>query len=77
MSVIDIRSTPANPTALRFADQNRNVFTADILEKSTNGGGARISDSGTDSRHVRIFDKVHAENLIKALNTAIELGWLE
>lgn len=62
--------------AVRFADGNSNgVRVACKLEKHDRCNGyVKIHDQG---EYVLVTSKEHAENLKKALDKVIELGWLE
>jgi hypothetical protein len=75
MSTIDVRGELENVSEIRFADKDSYDYCPDVIR----GGGARQTTLvETDSdRELVIRNKEHAENLIKALNKAIELGWLK
>ena len=79
MSTFDVRnSNPAEITEIVFADSTNKVGDYQaysiIPNFFVNVAYASISDS-VDC--VNIYSKEHAENLIKALRKAIELGWVE
>lgn len=78
---IDIRnSVDENPiTEIRFADEYRagTAFRqADIMCQDSSSTAVRILESGNND-YVRVWDKAHAQNMITALEKAIELGWLK
>ena len=74
---IDIRTvaTPLPINKIRFADDNHEVYIANMLE-SYSANHITIGDS-TSSRELRITSAEHARDLIKALEKAIELGMLK
>lgn len=75
MSVLDIRKTADEPiTNIVFADEGRNYVTATSLMKRSDH--FRIVDEDDDSNLI-IESKEQAENLIKAIEKAIELNWVE
>lgn len=77
MSEFDIRENNKRPiTHIRFEDLERNHCKATVLRKLDHCGHVAIDEDDGDSDHVLIIGKTHAENLIKALEKAIELGWL-
>ena len=81
MSTIDIREeTKEEINAIVFADDYYNNKEGDEQ------ANVIVRDYTADQKFIKIMDtwecviinsKEHAENLIKALNKAIELGWLE
>lgn len=74
MSVIDIRNESAEVTKIVFSDDGDNYVSATHLEKRDDH--FRIIDE--DSRNsVIIESKEQGENLIKALQKAIELKWVD
>jgi len=75
MSTIDVRGDLTNVSEIRFADKDAFDYCPDVIR----GGERRqtlLVETDSD-RELVIKDKEHAENLIKALNKAIELGWLK
>jgi hypothetical protein len=77
MSIFDVRTdTAPNITQLKFGDFNSKTATAQYIERYKGAvGGIKVVDDYDE--FVVVSDKAHAENLIKALETAIELGWVE
>jgi hypothetical protein len=72
----DIRTNQAGEiSVLRFADDNDYYRTASGILHSADGG-VSVIDIGTES-DLRICSEEDAQNLINALNKAIELGWFE
>ena len=76
---IDIRSiVEENPiTEIRFADEYRGGTAfrqADTM--SPDGEAVRIVESGNRD-YVRVWNKAHAQDMIAALEKAIDLGWLK
>lgn len=77
---IDIRNTAEQDpiTKIRFADPNASHALdhrqADVMEK--NNGFIKIFESGNGD-YVRIWSIEEAENFKKALDKAIQLGWLK
>lgn len=77
MSVFDVRSAKQYPiTVIKFAD----AFDSDYNQAFTvcrldNSNCIKIEDDLEE--FVIITSKEHAENLKKALDKAIELGWLK
>ena len=69
MTTIDIRKEGQKATSIRFAD-----FTLrdNVVKLSVFQGSVYIN---TDIGSSRISSEEDAENLIKALQKAIELGW--
>jgi len=62
---------------IRVADYNDVYYAVELIEKcavNVNIAEFRASDEPTT---LKIVGKEHAENLIKGLEKAIELGWLE
>lgn len=78
MSTIDIRCTEEGSVGrIRFADEHGEVNTDDTCPLAcylTLENDYVVIDDPYD--RVIIKDKEHAQYLIKALNKAIELGWL-
>lgn len=72
----DIRSEDYEPlTAIRITNQNVDEYCAEHIKYTD--GKVKISDSSEYAEDLRVYDKKHALNIIKALNKAIELGWLK
>jgi hypothetical protein len=70
----DIRNNPAEKiTVIRFADNSDDYYVASGILRNSHGG-VEVIDIETE-RDLRVRSKEHAQNLIKALNKAIELGW--
>lgn len=75
MSTIDVREELENVSEIRFADTDRFDYCPDVLR---GGGNAQVRMVETDSSlELIVKDETHARNLIKALEKAIELGWLK
>lgn len=82
MSVFDVRNNPVEEiTEIVFAEPRHNDEDNTPQAYSIEVGGeirgdfVAISDAGGEC--VFINSKEHAENLIKALNKAIELNWVK
>ena len=75
MSTIDIRNNIGEVTNIVVADPNVDIYVADTLVVNSVTGGFNIKDTHA-SRTLRVRDRQHAENLIKGLQKAIELGWV-
>ena len=72
----DIRAGQAEEiTVIRFADDNDYYHTASGILRN-NRGGVEVIDIETE-RDLRVRSEEHAQNLIKALNKAIALGWFD
>lgn len=76
MSTIDIRNTGESPVnEIIFASDGYNYTVATTLK---HGGGDHFYIYDEDeSDSVIIESKEQAENLIKALQKAVELNWVE
>lgn len=80
MSEIDVRVTKEAPIEyIRFADENPYNYTATRIKKGNRDtpDGVSIEEDDGGEGDVAIHSKEHGENLIKALQKAIELGWLK
>lgn len=84
MSEFDVRFKDVPVSAIRFSDDMvRNTSVASTLCLSPkHESRLEIRDESFDNYHsvagyLVIADQDHAENLIKALYKAIELGWLK
>ena len=77
MVTIDVRDVKEGVvTTIIFADSDDSWITAVALVKEgVNSGVVGIQSDFGDETY-KILNKEHAHNLIKALNKAIELGWL-
>ena len=73
MSVFDVREDNDIVEAIRFGSPYTGYYRAVILEQYS--GKITINDDG--SQVVILDSKEHALNLKKALDKAIELGWLK
>ena len=71
METIDIRTTNDNVTKIQFATNHGD--NAYILTKNNSYDGQVAIKDGNSN--LFIASKEDAENLIKALNKAIELNW--
>lgn len=75
MATIDIREEQDNNVdEVVFWDATNISGTCFVSNKITNTTHVRIED---EDNYVIIENKQHAENLIKALHKAVELGWLK
>ena len=75
MSTIDIRASQEDVQRIIFSDScDKGYGVAYALEKHHTGDFVQLQDGG---EMVLISSKEHAANLIKALQKAIELGWLK
>lgn len=69
----DIRTNQAEEiSVLRFADDNSDEYTANGI---LNNQGVIVLSDIVEGRALQICSEEHAQNLIKAINKAIELGW--
>ena len=72
----DIRTNQAEEiSVLRFADGSDDYHVASGISRVADGGVSVIDLES--ERTLRIFSEEHAQNLIKAINKAIELGWFK
>lgn len=74
MATIDIREDKSEIDAIIFSEEETRdgICVAYIMDKEL--GRLNIRDA---NEHVILTSKEHVLNLIKALNKAIELGWLK
>lgn len=74
MSLFDIRSSVENIDVIQFADDAVNVINAKFISKQSY---VVISDERDyrDGDWLNIVSQEDAENLISALQKAIDLGW--
>ena len=80
MSEFDVRKdVVAEITSIRFSENSIDSMTvASTLHKDDDRLYVRDADYGEgNAGYLVIANKSHAENLILALNKAIDLGWLE
>lgn len=74
MATFDVRNSNTEEiTEIVFADNDEKEYIPFIVQKN----GFYGMDICAESLYVGIESKEHAENLIKALRKAIELGWVE
>ena len=75
MATIDVRKDTGSITEIVFADENNYWTVATSLVRE---GGTVVGVQSDCKRNIsyKIMNKEHALNMIKALNKAIELGWL-
>lgn len=73
---IDIRVNPQKVDTIRVADINKDIYIAEMVCKSKECG-AIIKDSSRNFRSLQLIDAEHARNLIKAIEKAIEFGWVK
>lgn len=74
MSSIDIRNESEEVTEIIFSDEGNSYVVATKVERYVTDS-IKIVDED-DRANVIIESKEHAENLIKAIQKAIELRWL-
>lgn len=76
---LDIRDNKESVVeSIRVWDGCLNWYAVDVVERDSNSGGVRLIDSETDGdRYVEVIEKEHAQNLIKGLQKAIDLGWFD
>lgn len=82
MSTIDIRNDKvSNVTEIRFSDDIVNTTTVASTLSKDKDGEVLIKDRCFDFYeglgYLCIANKEHATDLIKALEKAVELGWLK
>lgn len=75
MSEIDVRTSGVVVDQIRFSDQEWDGMGAADVLKNCGPDEVQIRETA-NSDYVRVYDRKHAENLIKALEKAIDLGWL-
>ena len=74
MATIDVRDEVEDVVqVIKFSDSYATHLVGEGIGKE--GSFVMLYDDNDD--YVVVNDKQHALNLIKALNKAIELGWLE
>lgn len=72
---IDIRGNEhAAIDSIRVADRDEAYYVAEVVERGESGVNITDTDSG---KYVSVLDKEHAQNLIKGLQKAIDLGWFD
>lgn len=77
MATFDVRDNPATTVdKIVFADRSDYRYTIATQLEFDGDDDIIVTSSGNDD-YVRIHSIAHAQNLIKALNKAIELGWLK
>lgn len=74
MATIDVREESSEVTAITFYSLSGPDFHNLAAKITKQRSGVIISD-GSD--FVVVENQLHAMNLIKALNKAVELGWLK
>lgn len=79
MSNFDVRTNPTTITQITFSER-RNSFGSNVANlllpwEHDDRNGAKIQDAAGE--WVIISSAEHADNLIKALKKAKELGWLK
>lgn len=77
MVTFDVRNNGVGVIdVIKFADENEYSYSilTHISSEEIHDGDIQLISSGG---HARIHSKAHARNLIKALEKAIELGWLK
>lgn len=73
MATIDVRGEVEEVvTAIKFSDS----YATHLIGEGIGEEGSFVMLYDDNNDYVVINDKEHALNLIKALNKAIELGWL-
>ncbi len=73
MTTIDIRSGVQEVDTIIVGDKSNTSYVADSLERTAVGFDLSDTEEG---RTLRVSDRQQAENLIKGLQKAIELGWV-
>ena len=77
MSTIDIRNDNGETTKIRVADRDGGRYITEFVVKNEDGNhGITIKDSSGSPRALDVKDREMTENLIKALQKAIELRWV-
>ena len=61
-------------TEIVFGDIDPTFYLGTVIKR---WGQAKISIFDDNDAEIGIKDKEHAENLIKALQKAVEIGWLK
>ena len=74
MAELDIRDAQIN--AIRFADSPEGLNKVDVICKLT-PGYISLHNSKENKNRVVLSSTYNVKNLIKALEKAIELGWVE
>lgn len=77
MAIFDVRNNEVGAIdEIRFADEDDYTWSilTHISSEEIRDGNILLIPSG---EYARIHSKIHARNLIKALEKAIELGWLK
>ena len=81
MAELDIRDAQIN--VIRFADSPESLNKVDVICKLTPGdislspGDISLYNSKENKHRVVLSSTYNVKNLIKALEKAIELGWVE
>jgi hypothetical protein len=71
--IYDVRQRDEVVTGIVFSEQHhKGCVIAHAMEPD--GEAVRITDG---HEYMYVIDKYHAQDMIKALNKAIELGWLK
>lgn len=73
MTTIDIRGGIQEVDTIIVGDKSNSNYVADSLERTAEGFDLKDTE---EDRTLRVRDRRHAENLIKGLQKAIELGWV-
>lgn len=78
MSIFDVRCNGSSEiTEIRFAEsENCGSDQASTISESRNSGNQVFIYEGGQGDSIRVNGKVHALDLIAALQKAIELDWL-
>lgn len=75
MGTLDIREISHDEIdTIRVHDKNRCYISAELI--SLEGSTVKLFDSDGSDR-LCIHDQEHAENLIKGIQKAIDLGWFD
>lgn len=75
MSEFDVRQDIGPVSKIRVSASDTSYSICELIAPF--GGGIYIYDSPTDPDDgLKVKNRDHAENLIKGLKKAIELGWL-
>lgn len=74
---IDIRKEVQAPIdRIRILDPNQDTYCVEYI-KNLNNFVMLCDGSNEAEKNLEVYDKEHALNIIKALEKAIELGWLK
>lgn len=76
MAIFDVRTAAEEEiNQLRIADRSVGAYIVELISKTSYG--VEMYDSADLNRALVIEDKEQAKNLIKGIQKAIDLGWLD